>query len=102
MGAERLIEDIRARLERLEPIGGTVILELDGDAIFIDGRGASHAVSLCETGSTADCRIRLAEELLGAILAGERSGFAAFMSGKIAARGDMSVAVKLRGLLSGS
>lgn len=96
---DQLTDQIRVRLAKLEPIGGTVVLDLRDNFIFIDGRGESHVVS--QTDIESDCRIRLAPELLSSILAGERSAFAAFMTGKISARGDMSVAVKLRGLLSG-
>lgn len=96
---EQTTEEVRRRMQDLGAIGGTVVLDFGESHIFIDGRDEAPAVS--NEDGDADCRIRLAHELMASIMAGERSGFTAFMSGKISAQGDMSVAVKLRGLLSG-
>jgi len=98
---DRLTEDIRSRMERLQPLGGTVLLDLgEGEGIYIDSREGGHQVRRSQSDIDSDCRVRIQPALLTSILGKQSSGFAAFMSGKIAVRGDMSVAVKLRGLLS--
>lgn len=69
---------------------GSVKLDLGEDGIILlDGTSVSTA------DAEADCTIRLARADLEALVSGELSPTAAFMSGKLEVEGDMSVAMAL-------
>lgn len=91
-----MIAELQARIAAVEPLAGTVLLDLGGDQIVIRG-GAVQAAS---EDVPADCRVRLGGDVLWQILKGERDAFEAFLNGDIATEGDMSVAVHLQPLLS--
>jgi len=94
---EAVAEKLRQRAERMNAIGGTVLIDTGDGGIFIDGHASPLSVS-CLT-READCRIRMGLTLLDDILEGRRKAFTAFLTGQIGINGDMSVAVKLQPLL---
>lgn len=69
------------------------IIENEG-AIIIDGNGA-HAGD-----DDTDVTLTASSETFKAILDGEQNPTAAFMTGKLTVDGDMSLAMKLSGVLS--
>ena len=94
---EAVAEKLRQRAEQMGAIGGTVLIDLGEQGIFIDGHSSPLSVS-CER-QDADCRVRMKLALLDDILEGRKKAFGAFLTGQIGINGDMSVAVKLQPLL---
>lgn len=98
---EEAAEKLRVKAAALKPIGGRVLLDCGEQKILIDGSAEAMRVSVVSQ-AEADCRVRLKAQLLNDILDGRRKAFMAFATGKIGISGDMSVAVKLQPILSGS
>jgi len=94
---ETVAEKLRRRAEHMSAIGGTVLLDLGEQGIYIDGHTTPLTVH-CER-RDANCRVRIKLALLDDILEGRKKAFAAFLTGQIGINGDMSVAVKLQPLL---
>lgn len=94
---QMVAEKLRRRAERMNAIGGTVLIDTGDHGIFIDGHATPLAVSCSK--QEADCRVRMDLSLLDDILEGRRKAFTAFLTGQIGINGDMSVAVKLQPLL---
>ena len=95
---ETVAGKLRQRAEQMGAIGGTVLIDLGEQGLFIDGHTTPLTVR-CER-QPADCRVRMKLALLDDILEGRKKAFAAFLTGQIGINGDMSVAVKLQPLLA--
>ena len=68
-----------------------------GDPVWVDGRAAPPICAATEPKDThADCIWRGGREALLRALAGERAFESAFVSGRIAISGDMSVMARLQ------
>lgn len=68
-----------------------------GDPVWVDGRASPPACALAKPeGAHADCVWRGGREALLRALAGERAFESAFVSGRIAISGDMSVMARLQ------
>ena len=94
---EQVAAKLRQRAEGADQIGGTVLLDVGAQGIFIDGRQSPLQISVAK--AQADCNVRMSLDLLNDILDGRRKPFMAFVTGQIGINGDMSVAVKLQPLL---
>lgn len=79
------------------PFAAVIELAPEGSAsLFVDGRKAPVAVSAkAPKDKAADCVWRGAEETLLRVLEGERALESAYLSGRIAIVGDMSVMARL-------
>ena len=79
------------------PFGGVLLLAPDdGIAIWIDGRESLvTSAAQCPNDTTADCVLRGGRETLLRALASTRAFESAFVSGRIAVAGDMSVMARL-------
>lgn len=90
------VEDMAAALkDKVESGGFDSCIKFDTGAgvLVIDG------ASISTEDKEADCTVKVSEEDLQAIIAGELDPTAAFMQGKLAVEGDMGVAMKLGTLL---
>jgi putative sterol carrier protein len=66
---------------------GSWRLEADGDRVIVS-----------ESDVPADCVIRTDERTFLRIVSGEQSPMGAYMTGKVRVKGDLGLALKLRGL----
>ena len=94
---EAVAEKLRQRAEKMDAIGGTVLIDCGEEGIFIDGHDSPLSISCSR--QEADCRVRMKLALIDDILEGRRKAFTAFLTGKIGINGDMNVAIKLQPLL---
>ena len=97
-----LLEDLTARLtkavEGFDTLGGTLKVQLEtGEVIYIDGTKKPAVVS--NNAKDAACTILMDAETLRRITDGELNSNDAFRQGKIALKGDMTVAAKVRALM---
>lgn len=98
MSLEEITEQMRARVGEDSGLGATIKFVFEDDSvIFLDG--ASEPNSVSNEDREADCTIRLSLEDFKSIRAGELDATTAFMMGKLKVEGDMSVAMKLQGVL---
>lgn len=88
-----VIEELKAKFSGAA-LPGSLCLELDGKAHYFDANGNE-----AEGASEADCTLILSEKTLEEIVAGEKDPMAAYFSGDLQIKGDMSVATELAGLL---
>lgn len=96
-----MTDDLTKALEALkEKTGGrgfesAVKFDVEGEgALRIDEQGARE-----DDGSPADCTIRGSLDTFRELFEGDLSPTSAFMTGRIKIDGDMSVAMKVAGLL---
>jgi putative sterol carrier protein len=93
MSIQDIAEKMRSRVES-SGFDRSVKFDTGGDGVIvIDGQ------SISTTDAPADCTIKLSLEDLEALISGELSPTAAFMTGKIKVEGDMSVAMALSQVL---
>ncbi|MCA1244700.1 SCP2 sterol-binding domain-containing protein [Stappia stellulata] len=89
MALNELTEKIRGKVAG-GGISDTVKFDCgEAGVIFVEGANVSNE------DKDADCTIRISEDNLESLLAGELNPTTAFMTGKIKVDGDMSVAMKL-------
>jgi putative sterol carrier protein len=89
MSVEDVVEKIRARVES-SGFGRSVKFDTGSDGVIvIDG------ASISTTDAPTDCTIKLSLDDLEAMISGDLSPTAAFMTGKLSVEGDMSVAMAL-------
>ncbi len=93
-----IIENLNSKAEGAAPIGGTMKFILGGSAYYIDGNGAKNVFS--EEDKEADCSISMSEASFHKLVAGKLNPMMAVMTGKIKIKGDMSLALKLKDLMS--
>ncbi len=94
---ETLKDGITSRAKNKEALGNTLKFDFGGQQIFIDGTGQKNKV-LVEN-IEADCTINMSLQDCHKLLRGDLNPMGAVMSGKIKIEGDMSLAMKLQGLL---
>lgn len=66
-----------------------------GVVVVVDGRCDPPAITMDDNGLTPDCTLLGADDTLERVLAGERGLENAFVSGRLALSGDMSVMSRL-------
>lgn len=99
--AREFFESLEGRIDAAATAGQTVSYRFDVEGAgswrvaVVDGRA-----TVAESAEDADCVIRMKEETMLRLVRGEQKPATAFMTGKIAVEGDMSLALKLGQLLS--
>ena len=93
---DNLVEIITQNAEGkdLSVLGGTVKLVVDDQIVFVTPEG-----DISGNDNDADCTMTIDAETMQAIMNGETSGQAAFMTGKLKVAGDMSIALKTQSFL---
>ena len=84
----------RAEGKDLSVLGGTVKLVVDDQIVFVTPEG-----DISGSDEEADCTMTIDSETMQAIMNGETSGQAAFMTGKLKVSGDMGIALKTQSFL---
>lgn len=98
MSLEDLTNNLRDRVGEDAGLGARVKFDFGDDGmIFIDGASTPNTVS--NEDAEADCTISITMEDFQSMSAGELDPTSAFMMGKLKVDGDMSIAMKLQGLL---
>lgn len=98
MSLEDLTNNLRDRVGDDAGLGARVKFDFGDDGmIFIDGVSNPNTVS--NEDAEADCTISISLEDFQSMTAGELDPTSAFMMGKLKVDGDMSIAMKLQGLL---
>lgn len=98
MPLSALASELQQRLQPETPLGGIVKFAVGDDgAITIHGRDGKNTVTLGD--EAADCTVTITREDLAALLSGELQPAVAYMQGKIAVDGDLSLAMHLSQLL---
>ncbi len=98
MSLEDLTNNLRDRVGDDAGLGARVKFDFGDDGmIFIDGASTPNTVS--NEDAEADCTISITMEDFQSMSAGELDPTSAFMMGKLKVDGDMSIAMKLQGLL---
>ena len=94
---ENLVEIITQNAEGkdLSVLGGTVKLVVDDQIVFVTPEG-----DISGSDNDADCTMTIDSETMQAIMNGETSGQAAFMTGKLKVAGEMSIALKVQSVIS--
>lgn len=94
---EEVIALIRTRAAG-KSLGSSLKFDFGRKKLVIDGTAGPNVIT--EGDTDAACTIRIAPQDMLALLRGELNPMNAFMAGKIKVEGDMSVAMKLQGLLA--
>lgn len=85
-----------------DALGSTLkfVFNEDGEegVVYLDGTGEANTVN--NEDKDADCTVKLAKADLDAMMSGDLNPMGAFMEGKLAIEGDMSVAMALGNLFS--
>ena len=94
---DNLVEVITQNAEGkdLSVLGGTVKLVVDDQIVFVTPEG-----EISGSDDDAYCTMTIDSETMQAIMNGETSGQAAFMTGKLKVAGDMSIALKVQSVIS--
>lgn len=94
MSLSDVTEAVRRKIGENSGLAATLKFDLaDDGVIHVDADSVPNVVS--NDDKPADCTIALSKADLAAMLAGDLDPTSAFMMGKIAVEGDMSVAMKL-------
>jgi putative sterol carrier protein len=104
MSTKEVFTQMNDRLtpEKAEKINATYLFDIEGEKWFADlTKGEGPWISEGSDDTEAKCTITVAkaEDWLN-IASGKMNPTAAFMQGKLKVKGDMSLAMKLQGLLS--
>lgn len=89
-----ILEGIRARTEKAEPLKKTLKFNFGDEQLHIDGTGEKNVVSTED--KEADCQVDVSFEDFMSLTKGELNPMAAVMGGKVKIKGDMGVAMKLQ------
>ncbi len=95
---DKIYNIIEKNASSARALGNTLQFDLEGQHIFINGKGDANSVSKVK--HDADCTISLAKEDFLALLKGQMNPMTAMMSGKLKIDGDMGVAMKLQSLMN--
>ena len=99
MKMEEICADMTEKAGLIDPLGKTLLFQLDDERLLVDGTGDSNLVSI-ETGREveAECTVRMSLDTYGKLQRKEIKPFMAVASGKIKVAGDFSIAAKLKKL----
>jgi len=95
---EALLESIRLKAAKSEPLGNTLKFDFGNQQLFIDGTGDTNLVDF--ENKDADCSVQVSEDDFLKMMQGELNPMNAVMSGKLNIQGDMNVAMKLQSLFT--
>ncbi len=99
MNMEEICADMTEKARLIDPLGKSLLFQLDDERLLVDGTGDSNLVSI-ETGREveAECTVRMSLDTYGKLQRKEIKPFMAVASGKIKVAGDFSIAAKLKKL----
>ena len=92
-----VFEQLQAKANEAEAIGGTLKFVIDDLIVFVDGSGNSNIVS--QEDNEADCTITTSAATRLELQSGDLNPMMAVMGGKIKIGGDMGLAMKVQSLL---
>ena len=99
MTIDEIANDMSQKAGTLDPLGKTLLFCLDDEEMLIDGTGDTNVVSVVSgQGVEADCTVRMSLDTYDKLQRKAIKPFMAVASGKIKAKGDMSIAAKLKKL----
>jgi putative sterol carrier protein len=95
MSLETTTAAVTQKAGTADAIGSTIKFVFNGGEgqVFLDGSGPENTVS--NEDKEAACTVKVDKEDFDAMLSGELDPMGAFMGGKLAIEGDMSVAMTL-------
>lgn len=93
-----ILEKLNGKANSIAPIGGIMKFKLGENVYALDGTGDKN-VFLTED-VEADCTISMSEKNFEKLVTGKLNPMSALFTGAIKIKGDMSLAMKLQGLLS--
>ncbi|MDP7549324.1 MAG: SCP2 sterol-binding domain-containing protein [Alphaproteobacteria bacterium] len=100
MSLEQLTDGMRDRVGEDCGLGASVKWDFgDGTFLLLDASQVPNVVS--NDDGEADCTLKISIDDFTAMVGGELDGTTAFMTGKLKIEGDMGIAMKLQGVLSG-
>ena len=100
MSLEQLTNGMRDRVGEDCGLGAVVKWDFgDGTFLLLDASQVPNVVS--NEDGEADCTLKISLDDFIAMTNGELDGTTAFMTGKLKIEGDMGIAMKLQGVLSG-
>ena len=100
MSIEDVCQDMTEKANSIDPLGKTLLFDFDDEQMLIDGTGDANVVSIVTGEDVAtDCVVRMSLDTFGKLQRKEIKPFMAVASGKIKAKGDMSIAAKLKKLM---
>jgi putative sterol carrier protein len=92
-------EALRAKMGESSTLNATLKFDCGDDGcVYLDGKSVPSTVS--NSSADADCTVALSLATLGDLISGELEPTTGFMMGRFKVSGDMSVAMKLRTVLS--
>lgn len=97
---ETICADMREKAATIDPLGKTLLFNLDDELMLIDGTGDTNTVTVV-TGQDVEaaCTVNMSIETYLKVQRKEVKPFMAVASGKIKAKGDFSIAAKLKKLM---
>jgi acyl-CoA dehydrogenase len=93
-----MLEKVNKMAGSAASIGGTMKFKIGTNVYYIDGTGGKNVIS--SEDKKADCSISISEENFQKLLSKQLNPMMAAMTGKIKIEGDMSLAMKLKDLMS--
>ena len=100
MSLQQITDGMRERITDDTGLGAKVKFDFGEDGVvLLDASQVPNVVSNEDV--EADCTLKIAMSDFIAMTQGELDGATAFMMGKLQVEGDMGLAMKLQGILSG-
>ena len=100
MSFEELVALFTKKAAGADGFGGKIRLDVEGEGgLMLDGSGDSVEVS--QSDDEADTTIGLSMKTLQGLMDGSLNPAMAFMGGKLNVGGNMGLAMKLQGMMSG-
>ncbi len=93
-----IFEKLNNNASSIAPIGGTIKFKLGEKTYFLDGTGSQNTFSTEDR--EADCTISMSEKNFQKLVEGKLNPMTAMMMGQIKIKGDMTLVMKLKDLLS--
>ncbi len=98
MSFDNILTSIKDRAAKNSPLGSKLKFDFgDNQLIHLDGSGSENIVTTED--NAADCVVSVSLADFEGVMSGKINPAMAFMTGKIKVKGDMSVVMKLQGLL---
>lgn len=98
MTIDEITQKFKEQMDKAPSIGKKLKFVFDEGAVLVDLTGEKPVIT--NEDSDADCTIKTKIETLNQLIRGEINPMMAMMTGKVKIQGDMSVAMKLKSLLS--
>ena len=99
MAAAEFFESLPSRADptKLAGVNNSYLFDIEGEGQWFV-QVADGAIKVTQGGGEADATISASGETFGRIVSGEQNPTAAYMTGKLKVKGDMSAALKLQKL----